>query len=154
MKKVLFIDRDGTLVVEPPVTFQLDNLEQLEFIQGVFQYLSRIAKELDYELVMVTNQDGLGTKSFQEETSWPAPNKTPREAIWVQIPCSPAIPAARIMATKSARASAPISKSLASTLATGSPTKRFWIFSFFPERKPAMIPTEAVPRASWAEESV
>lgn len=75
MKKVLFIDRDGTLVVEPPVTFQLDNLEQLEFIQGVFQYLSRIAKELDYELVMVTNQDGLGTKSFPEETFWPAQNK-------------------------------------------------------------------------------
>jgi len=74
MKKVLFIDRDGTLVLEPPVTFQLDKLELLEFYPEVFQYLSRIAKELDYELVMVTNQDGLGTKSFPEETFWPAHN--------------------------------------------------------------------------------
>ena len=75
MKKVLFIDRDGTLVVEPPVTFQLEKLEQLEFIPGVFQYLGRIATELDYELVIVTNQDGLGTKSFPEEIFWPIQNK-------------------------------------------------------------------------------
>lgn len=75
MKKVLFIDRDGTLVVEPPVDFQLDSLEKLEFIPYVFQGLSRIAKELDYKLVMVTNQDGLGTDSFPEETFWPAQNK-------------------------------------------------------------------------------
>jgi imidazoleglycerol-phosphate dehydratase/histidinol-phosphatase len=75
MKKVLFIDRDGTLVVEPPVTQQLDSLEQLEFIPGVFQNLGRIAKELDYELVMVTNQDGLGTKSFPENTFWPTQEK-------------------------------------------------------------------------------
>ena len=75
MKKVLFIDRDGTLVIEPPIDFQLDSLEKLEFYPGVFQYLSRIAKELDYELVMVTNQDGLGTASFPEETFWPAQNK-------------------------------------------------------------------------------
>jgi len=75
MKKVLFIDRDGTLVIEPPVTFQLDSLELLEYYPGVFQYLSRIAKELDYELVMVTNQDGLGTKSFPEDTFWPAQKK-------------------------------------------------------------------------------
>jgi imidazoleglycerol-phosphate dehydratase/histidinol-phosphatase len=67
MKKVLFIDRDGTLIIEPPVNFQVDRLEKLEYYPAVFQYLSRIAKELDYELVMVTNQDGLGTASFPEE---------------------------------------------------------------------------------------
>ncbi len=75
MKKVLFIDRDGTLVIEPPIDFQLDSLEKLEFYPGVFQWLSRIAHELDYELVMVSNQDGLGTTSFPEETFWPAQNK-------------------------------------------------------------------------------
>lgn len=75
MKKVLFIDRDGTLVVEPPVDYQLDNLEKLEFYPGVFQSLSKIARELDFELVMITNQDGLGTNSFPEETFWPAQNK-------------------------------------------------------------------------------
>lgn len=75
MKKLLFIDRDGTLVIEPPIDFQLDSLEKLEFYPGVFQNLSRIAKELDYLLVMVTNQDGLGTNSFLEETFWPAQNK-------------------------------------------------------------------------------
>ncbi len=75
MKKVLFIDRDGTLIVEPPEDHQVDSLEKLEFIPGVFSYLSRIARELDYELVMVTNQDGLGTESFPEETFWPAHNK-------------------------------------------------------------------------------
>ena len=60
MKKVFFIDRDGTLVIEPPVDYQLDALEKLEFYPRVFQYLSRIVEELDFELVMVTNQDGLG----------------------------------------------------------------------------------------------
>lgn len=75
MKKVLFIDRDGTLVIEPPIDFQVDSLEKLEFFPKVFQYLSRIAKELDYELVMVTNQDGMGTDSFPENTFWPAQNK-------------------------------------------------------------------------------
>jgi len=75
MKKVLFIDRDGTLVIEPPVDYQLDSLEKLEFYPGVFSNLSKIAKELDYELVMVTNQDGLGTDSFPEDTFWPAHNK-------------------------------------------------------------------------------
>ena len=75
MKKVLFIDRDGTLVIEPPVDYQLDSLEKLEFYPGVFQWLAQIARELDYELVMVTNQDGLGSSSFPEETFWPAQNK-------------------------------------------------------------------------------
>lgn len=75
MKKVLFIDRDGTLVIEPPLDYQLDSLEKLEFYPRVFQSLSKIANELEYELVMVTNQDGLGTASFPEETFWPAHNK-------------------------------------------------------------------------------
>jgi len=75
MKKVLFIDRDGTLITEPPLDFQVDSLEKLEFYPGVFGGLSKIAHELDYELVMVTNQDGLGTNSFPEETFWPAQNK-------------------------------------------------------------------------------
>jgi len=75
MKKVLFIDRDGTLVIEPPVDYQLDSLEKLEFYPGVFRWLSRIAEELDFELVMVTNQDGLGTNSFPEDTFWPAHTK-------------------------------------------------------------------------------
>jgi imidazoleglycerol-phosphate dehydratase/histidinol-phosphatase len=67
MKKVLFIDRDGTLIIEPTTNFQVDSLEKLEFYPGVFQNLSKIAKELDFELVMVTNQDGLGTESFPFE---------------------------------------------------------------------------------------
>jgi len=75
MKKALFLDRDGTLVIEPPVDYQLDSLEKLEFYPGVFQWLAKIARELDYELVMVTNQDGLGTDSFPEDTFWPAQNK-------------------------------------------------------------------------------
>ena len=74
-KKVLFIDRDGTLVLEPPVDYQLDSLEKLEFYPKVFQYMAKIASELEYELVMVTNQDGLGTDSFPEATFWPAQNK-------------------------------------------------------------------------------
>ena len=74
MKKVLFIDRDGTLVLEPPVDYQLDSLEKLEFYPKVFQYLSKIAKELDFEIVMITNQDGLGTGSYPEDTFWPVHN--------------------------------------------------------------------------------
>ncbi|MFH4969028.1 bifunctional histidinol-phosphatase/imidazoleglycerol-phosphate dehydratase HisB [Gaetbulibacter sp. M240] len=73
MKKVLFIDRDGTLIKEPEDE-QIDSFEKLEFYPKVFQYLSRIAKELDYELVMVTNQDGLGTDAFPEDTFWPVHN--------------------------------------------------------------------------------
>jgi imidazoleglycerol-phosphate dehydratase/histidinol-phosphatase len=74
MKKVLFIDRDGTLIIEPPDE-QIDSLEKLEYYPGVFSWLSKIARESDYELVIVTNQDGLGTERFPENTFWPAQNK-------------------------------------------------------------------------------
>jgi len=73
MKKLLFIDRDGTLVLEPE-DYQVDSFQKLKFYPQVFTYLSKIAKELDYELVMVTNQDGLGTKSHPEENFWPVQN--------------------------------------------------------------------------------
>jgi imidazoleglycerol-phosphate dehydratase/histidinol-phosphatase len=73
MKKVLFIDRDGTMVLEPE-GYQLDSLDKLEFYPKSFQYLAKIANELEYELVMVTNQDGLGTDSFPEDTFWPTQN--------------------------------------------------------------------------------
>ncbi len=65
-KKILFIDRDGTIISEPPVTFQIDKLEQLDFLPGVIRNLYKIAIELDFELVMVSNQDGLGTKTYPE----------------------------------------------------------------------------------------
>lgn len=71
MKRVLFIDRDGTLVHEAPPSYQLDSFEKLTFFPGAFEFMGRIARELDYELVMPTNQDGLGTASFPEETFWP-----------------------------------------------------------------------------------
>jgi imidazoleglycerol-phosphate dehydratase / histidinol-phosphatase len=74
MKKALFIDRDGTLIFEP-ADEQVDSLEKLEFIPKVFRNLFFIQKNLDYELVIVTNQDGLGTKSHPEDTFWPAHNK-------------------------------------------------------------------------------
>lgn len=74
MKKLLLLDRDGTLALEPD-DYQLDSLEKLRFYPKVFQYLSRIVQETDYELVMITNQDGLGTDSFPENTFWPAHNK-------------------------------------------------------------------------------
>jgi imidazoleglycerol-phosphate dehydratase/histidinol-phosphatase len=77
MKRVLFIDRDGTLILEPPDQ-QIDSFEKLEYYPGVFTWLSRIASDTDFELVMVTNQDGLGTSSFPEETFWPAHNKMMR----------------------------------------------------------------------------
>ena len=73
MKKVLFIDRDGTLIEEPPVDYQVDSLEKLAFVPKAITSMNRIAS-LDYELVMATNQDGLGTDSFPEETFWPAHN--------------------------------------------------------------------------------
>ena len=74
-QRVLFIDRDGTLIVEPPVDFQVDSLEKLEFMPGVIRAMHLIASRLNYKLVMVTNQDGLGTDSFPEDTFWPAHNK-------------------------------------------------------------------------------
>ena len=75
MKTALFIDRDGTLVIEPPVDYQLDSLEKLVFYPKVFRNLYFIRKQLDFEFVMVTNQDGLGTDSFPEDTFWPAHDK-------------------------------------------------------------------------------
>jgi len=74
MKRVLFIDRDGTIIKEKPPTYQIDSLDKVEFYPKVFTYLTKIAKELDFELVMVTNQDGLGTDSFPEADFWPAQN--------------------------------------------------------------------------------
>ena len=73
MKKVLFIDRDGTLIKEPEDE-QIDSFAKLEFYPKALYYLSRIAAELDYTLVMVTNQDGLGTDSHPEENFWPVHN--------------------------------------------------------------------------------
>ncbi len=74
MKKVLFIDRDGTLIKEAPPSYQLDSFDKLEFYPGMFSWMKKIAQELDYELVMITNQDGLGTPSFPEDTFWPVHN--------------------------------------------------------------------------------
>lgn len=74
MKKVLFIDRDGTIIMEPPVDYQVDSLEKLEFVPGVISALKSL-RSLDFEIVMATNQDGLGTDSFPEEDFWPAHNK-------------------------------------------------------------------------------
>src|SRR6185436_20941002 len=74
MKRILFIDRDGTLINEAPPTYQLDSFDKLTFYPDMFKYMRRIAEELDYELVMVTNQDGLGTSSFPEDTFWPLQN--------------------------------------------------------------------------------
>jgi len=75
MKKILFIDRDGTLIVEPPTDFQIDSLEKLEYLPGVFQNLAKIVQQTDFELVMITNQDGLGTDSFPEDAFWQVQNK-------------------------------------------------------------------------------
>lgn len=74
MKKVLFIDRDGTLILEP-ADYQIDSLEKLEFYPNVFKGLGNLVEQGTYELVMVTNQDGLGTVTFPEETFWPAHTK-------------------------------------------------------------------------------
>ena len=71
MKKVLFIDRDGTLINEAPPTYQIDSFSKLSFYPHMFKYMNLIATELDFELVMVSNQDGLGTVSFPEETFTP-----------------------------------------------------------------------------------
>lgn len=72
-QKILFIDRDGTLIYEP-ADEQIDSFEKLRFVEGVFRNLSFIRKNLDFRFVMVSNQDGLGTSSFPEETFWPVHN--------------------------------------------------------------------------------
>lgn len=74
MKRILFIDRDGTLIREVPPTYQVDSFLKLDFYPHMFEYMGRIAREFDYELVMVTNQDGLGTAGFPEENFWPVQN--------------------------------------------------------------------------------
>jgi imidazoleglycerol-phosphate dehydratase/histidinol-phosphatase len=74
MKKVLFIDRDGTLIWEPPDTFQVDEISKFRLLPGVGYWLGKIASEMDFELVMVTNQDGLGTEKYPDETFWPLQN--------------------------------------------------------------------------------
>ena len=71
MKRILFIDRDGTIIKEAPPTYQIDSWDKLEFYPEAFNYLGKIAGELEYELVMVTNQDGLGTGIFPEDHFWP-----------------------------------------------------------------------------------
>lgn len=73
-KRVLFIDRDGVLLIEPPTDWQVDSFEKLNFFPGVFSGLGKISKELNFELVMVTNQDGLGTDAYPEDTFWPYHN--------------------------------------------------------------------------------
>ncbi|MFT3702305.1 MAG: bifunctional histidinol-phosphatase/imidazoleglycerol-phosphate dehydratase HisB [Agriterribacter sp.] len=73
-KRILFIDRDGTLINEAPPTYQLDSYDKLTFYPHMFEFMTKIARELDYELVMVTNQDGLGTANFPEDTFWPLHN--------------------------------------------------------------------------------
>ncbi|WP_161887802.1 bifunctional histidinol-phosphatase/imidazoleglycerol-phosphate dehydratase HisB [Pontibacter russatus] len=75
MKKALFIDRDGTILVEPKTDFQVDSFEKFAFIPKSISNMARIFRELDYEFVMVTNQDGLGTDSYPEDTFWPYQNK-------------------------------------------------------------------------------
>ena len=75
MKRILFIDRDGTIISEPPTDFQVDSLEKLDFYPKAITNLHKIFSKLDFEFAMVTNQDGLGTDSFPEETFWPAQNK-------------------------------------------------------------------------------
>src|SRR4029078_666252 len=74
MKKVLFIDRDGTLIEEFPPTYQIDSFDKLIFYPHVFKYMTKIAEEFDYELVMVTNQDGIGTQVLTAEQFWPVHN--------------------------------------------------------------------------------
>ena len=74
-KRILFIDRDGTIIQEPPTDYQVDSLEKLEFLPYAISALQFVVQNSDYHLVMVTNQDGLGTDSFPEDTFWPAQNK-------------------------------------------------------------------------------
>jgi len=72
-QKILFLDRDGTLILEPE-DYQVDHIDKLNFYPGVFRWLGRIVRELNYQLVMVTNQDGLGTESYPEDNFWPTHN--------------------------------------------------------------------------------
>ncbi|MFN3795742.1 MAG: histidinol-phosphatase, partial [Chitinophagaceae bacterium] len=74
MKRILFIDRDGVVLQEPPTDFQVDSLEKTSFVPGAISALAAIAADMDYYKVMVTNQDGLGTASYPEETFWPYHN--------------------------------------------------------------------------------
>lgn len=74
MKRILFIDRDGTLINEAPPTYQIDSFSKLQFYPHMFENMTRIAAELDFKLVMVSNQDGLGTEAFSEDTFWPVHN--------------------------------------------------------------------------------
>jgi len=73
-KRILFIDRDGTILVEPPIDYQIDKLEKFAFVDGALTSLSKIRKYTDFEFVMASNQDGLGSQSFPEETFWPYQN--------------------------------------------------------------------------------
>ena len=73
MKKALFIDRDGTIIREP-ADEQIDSFEKLEFVPGAISALRQIARKTNYELILVSNQDGLGTTSFPEDTFWPIHN--------------------------------------------------------------------------------
>jgi imidazoleglycerol-phosphate dehydratase/histidinol-phosphatase len=73
-RRVLFIDRDGTMIQEYPPTYQIDSFDKISFYPYVFKYLGKIAEEMDFELVLVTNQDGLGTPKFPEKDFWPAHN--------------------------------------------------------------------------------
>ncbi|MGB3800060.1 MAG: bifunctional histidinol-phosphatase/imidazoleglycerol-phosphate dehydratase HisB [Lewinella sp.] len=72
-QKLLLLDRDGTLILEPE-NYQVDDISKIDFYPGIFRWLGRIVRELDYKLVMITNQDGLGTEEFPEDTFWPAQN--------------------------------------------------------------------------------
>ena len=72
-KRLLFIDRDGTLI-EEPADEQIDSFEKLKFVKGAIRNLAFIREKLDFEFVMVSNQDGLGTDSFPEDTFWPVHN--------------------------------------------------------------------------------
>ncbi|WP_185869788.1 bifunctional histidinol-phosphatase/imidazoleglycerol-phosphate dehydratase HisB [Blattabacterium cuenoti] len=74
MKKILFIDRDGTIIEENPPIYQIDSIEKITFLPKVIYFLSKIVQELDYDLIMVTNQDGLGTNKFPEKIFWPIHN--------------------------------------------------------------------------------
>jgi imidazoleglycerol-phosphate dehydratase/histidinol-phosphatase len=97
MKRLLFIDRDGTIIKEPPGTYQVDRIDLLEFLPGAITCLSRIASELDYELVMVTNQDGLGSSSFPLE-DFEAPHNMMLKVLesvgvaWKEIIIDPTLP--------------------------------------------------------------